>query len=161
MQRRIPLISYLIAGFIMVAGIGFANPPTEADVKTWVKILSVQHDVRAENFCTVFHQLYPMDAEEACGLISELERKGPASNKRYRIRLNAIKALLGHFNGDCISDNESHRALMEEATRLAFELDDPQLIADACQWYVQILDPIHDIGKYSFYAISAADMQDQ
>ena len=125
---------------------------------TWIKDLSVKEDDLSLKFDSIYGQLAKLDSTKRCDALSYMDQQAPKGNKRLQIRLALLRSNL-ILNGRACTGSRSPQDLLEGALRLAYEIEDYWLAAEANLYLGYKYQKDYDFGIAAMFRSVAYELR--
>ena len=111
-----------------------------------------------EKFNSIIDELIRLDSTETCNAIAKIEENGPAKNKRFLARLHLLKGHpeLYHTCNKAVSPTVIE--LLKEGLRLAYEIEDPLLVANLNEALAEEYLRKNDFGSGLMHSMTANEI---
>lgn len=128
-------------------------------VQAWLKKLSDKSSHQVQAARTVEEEVEKLDSANMINALQQLEAASAGKNQRTIIRTKAIKARTLFYN--LVDGDSIYAAMMEEALKNAYELDDDYMIAEYHRWYGEMLNSLNKKAMAAQYCMNALKLQQE
>ena len=148
---------FIFISCFLIGDAAFSQIPMDK-VENWADRLADKNDFDGVDIIGLIREIKTLDTALWCDAVAAIEEHG-SSKLRFRIRLNLLKSYFSFGNLPC-SRLFDAVALCKEALKLAYQLEDPYLIAVANRWVANAYRELREFGLAILHVRLSIEMQE-
>jgi tetratricopeptide (TPR) repeat protein/DNA-binding CsgD family transcriptional regulator len=153
------LIRTLIILLLLLPVRATFSQATEDQIGRWIELLSAKKDPRFLNYRAVWYEIGELDSAFHCEALQQLSEQALTANVRCRIRVGFYQ-ILSAVDEEYNCAFAKHIDFSTDALDLAYEIEDPYLIAMGNRLHAGRYRAANEFGMAMMHLLLAIDAQD-